>query len=62
MAEFTEHQQLYDDLRSKPDSVVDMEARRLYQNGLNDREMPEAGDTKEWAAWVAGRRTREDRR
>ena len=61
MAEFKKNQGLYELLRSDPKSVSDPEARRHYENGLNDREMPEEGDTKAWASWVAGRRTRTDR-
>ncbi|TBH09908.1 hypothetical protein [Rhizobium leguminosarum] len=51
---------IYDALRSSPESVRDKKALKLYQNGLGDREMPNEGDTPEWACWVAGRRTRID--
>lgn len=59
--EFPKNQKLYDRLREDPKTVEDPVAKRNYDNGLADREMPEEGDTVEWASWVAGRRTRVDR-
>ncbi len=60
-AEFPINQNIYDRLRRDPDSVRDAVARRNYEKGLADQEMPDEGDTLEWASWVAGRRTRIDR-
>lgn len=62
MTEFSKTvQRVYDQLRADPEFVTDRIILELYDDGLNDRMMPQEGDTVEWAAWVAGRRTRIDR-
>lgn len=62
MTEFTgRNKKLYDALRNDPDRVADLRAKQIYECGLADRNMPEEADSIEWAAWVAGRRTRTDR-
>jgi hypothetical protein len=56
------NRKIHEALRRSPETVTDSRAQRLYQNGLNDREMPEEADSFEWACWVAGRRNLTDRR